>query len=61
MNDSSNGIRLIFFGFCVFVVLSVWGCIDIAPSADPYEDWSEDRKMKNIERKLEMLENNENW
>ena len=45
--------------FCVVVILSVWGCIP--DSTDVNYEPSDEYRMKDVERKLEMLENNQNW
>jgi hypothetical protein len=45
--------------FCVVVILSVWGCIP--DSTDVNYGPSDEYRMRDVERKLEMLENNQNW
>jgi hypothetical protein len=45
-----NFLRAIGVLFCVLVVLSVWGCLP-EPESAPFS----------AERKLEMLENNQNY
>jgi hypothetical protein len=45
--------------FCVVVILSVWGCIP--DSTDVNYGPSDEYRMRDVERKLEMLERNENY
>lgn len=59
-----NVVKSIGFFICVFVVLSIWGCLPDDWGDD--SDWEEyqqtdEYRMEEIERKYQMLENNKNW
>jgi hypothetical protein len=59
-----NFLRVIGLFLCVFVVLSVWGCLP-----EPKHDYDGDISIEQtereseyrIKRKLKMLQNNENY
>ena len=56
-----NGLRLFGLFLCVMVVLSVWGCLPEPGDYGDFDEPSEEYRMKEVERKLEMLQRNENW
>ena len=64
MNNNNVGclaaLQFMILGFCVFIVLSAWGCLPES-KPDPNYTPSDEYRMNEVERKLEMLENNQNW
>lgn len=55
----------LFIQFCVFIILvgallQMNGCLP-DPKPDPNYVPSDEYRMNEVERKLEMLENNKNW
>jgi len=55
-----NFLRFIGLLLCIFVVLNVWGCLPES-SVDVDYETSDEYKMQQIENKMNMLENNQNW
>jgi hypothetical protein len=45
---------------CIYVILGAWGCFP-EPTLDPDYKPSDESRMKEIDRRFEMLKNNQNW
>jgi hypothetical protein len=51
-------LKAIGFLICVLVMLSFWGCF---PDGGGDYEPSDEYRMDEVERKYQMLENNQNW